>query len=246
LVLPYALVDTPGAAGGSSPRRAELPSALMSSSKSAQATTRVDRRKARTREALVEAAVALIADGRGERASISEITETADVGFGSFYNHFESKEQLFRTASERLLERWGEAIDSACRGLTDPAEVFAVSFRVSGRLGWTNPPMARFLLGCGFEVIDAELGLAPRALRDIKAGQASGRFTVREADVALSASAGALLGLLRHGLAEPDHVDEGVVDDTAAAMLRMLGVPPAKAASLAARPLPNVRESLGA
>ena len=224
----------------------DISSVLMSSSKSAAAATRVDRRKARTREALVEAAIALVADGRGERASIQEITETADVGFGSFYNHFESKEQLFRIASERLLERWGEALDAACEGLTDPAEIFAVSFRLSGRLGWTNPAMARFLLGRGFEIIDAELGLAPRALRDIKAGQASGRFTIRDSDIALSASAGALLGLLRHGLTQPDLVDVAMVDDTAAAMLRMFGVPPAKAASLASRPLREVSESLGA
>jgi AcrR family transcriptional regulator len=211
----------------------------MTASNSAS-SGRIDRRKARTREALIEAAVSLIAAGRGERASIQEITETADVGFGSFYNHFESKEQLFRTASERLLERWGQAIDAACQGLTDPAEIFAVSFRISGRLGWTNPPMARFLIGCGLDVVDSDLGLAPRALRDIKAGQASGRFTIREADVALSATAGALLGLLRHGLSQPDRVDAAAVDDTAGAMLRMLGVPPAKAASLVSRVLPDV------
>ena len=54
-------------------------------------TNRLDRRKARTRQALVDAAIRLIAEGRGERASVQEITEAADIGFGSFYNHFESK-----------------------------------------------------------------------------------------------------------------------------------------------------------
>jgi len=38
--------------------------------------------------------VRLIAEGRGDRASIAEITEEADIGFGSFDNHFDSKEQL--------------------------------------------------------------------------------------------------------------------------------------------------------
>ncbi|MGO9222064.1 MAG: TetR/AcrR family transcriptional regulator, partial [Streptosporangiaceae bacterium] len=47
----------------------------------------------------------LIAEGRGDRASIAEITEEADIGFGSFYNHFDSKDQLFQTASEEVLER---------------------------------------------------------------------------------------------------------------------------------------------
>jgi AcrR family transcriptional regulator len=46
--------------------------------------SRLDRRKARTRQALIDAAVRLIAEGRGDRASIQEITDEADVGFGSF------------------------------------------------------------------------------------------------------------------------------------------------------------------
>ena len=67
-------------------------------------TSRLNRRKARTRQALIDAAVRLIADGRRDRASIQEITEAADIGFGSFYNHFDSKEELFRTASEDALD----------------------------------------------------------------------------------------------------------------------------------------------
>ena len=98
--------------------------------------SRLDRRKARTRQALIDAAVRLIAEGRGERASIAEITEEADIGFGSFYNHFDSKEQLFGTASGELLEQWGQVIDRACGDISDPAEVFTVSLRISG--GWAG------------------------------------------------------------------------------------------------------------
>jgi AcrR family transcriptional regulator len=43
--------------------------------------SRLDRRKAQTRQALIDAAVRLIAEGRGDRASIAEITEEADIGF---------------------------------------------------------------------------------------------------------------------------------------------------------------------
>src|SRR5438105_10455933 len=107
--------------------------------------SRLDRRKARTRQALIDAAVRLIAEGRGDRASIQQITEEADIGFGSFYNHFDSKEQLFQTASQEVLEHWGQMIDRAVAGITDPAELLAVGMRVSGRLGWTHPDIAAFL-----------------------------------------------------------------------------------------------------
>src|SRR5271166_628455 len=157
--------------------------AEAASAAGAPKVSRLDRRKARTRQALLDAAVRLIAEGRGDRASIAEITEEADIGFGSFYNHFDGKDELFRTASEEVLERWGQLIDRASAGITDPAELFAVGTRISGRLGWTHPEIAGFLAGAGLSVLDIPTGLAPRALRDIQAGQAAGRFTVPDAGI---------------------------------------------------------------
>jgi AcrR family transcriptional regulator len=200
--------------------------------------SRLDRRKARTRQALIDAAVRLIAEGRGDRASIQEITEEADIGFGSFYNHFDSKEQLFQTAAEEVLERWGKMIDRASAGISDPAELFAVGTRISGRLGWTHPDIAGFLTGAGLDILDIPAGLAPRALRDIRAGQATGRFTVPDAEIALSAVAGGLLGLLRMHQRHPERIRETSVDQLAEAVLRLLGVPASEAGRLATIPLP--------
>jgi AcrR family transcriptional regulator len=202
--------------------------------------SRLDRRKARTRRALIDAAIRLIAEGRGDRASIQEITEAADVGFGSFYNHFDSKEQLFQTVSEEVFERWGQLIDRASAGITDPAELFAVGTRISGRLGWTHPDIAGFLTGVGLDALDIPSGLAPRALRDIQAGQAAGRFTVPDAEIALSAVAGGLLGLLRLCQRRPERVTEATVDQLAEAELRLLGVPADEAARLTSLPLPDI------
>ena len=201
--------------------------------------SRLDRRKARTRQALIDAAVRLIAEGRGERASIAEITEEADIGFGSFYNHFDSKEQLFQTASEEVLERWGQLIDRASVGITDPAELFAVGTRITGRLGWTHPEIAGFLAGTGLDVLDIPIGLAPRALRDIEAGKAVGRFTVSDAEIVLSAAAGGMLGLFRMRQRHPERVTEATVDQLTEAELRLLGVPADEAARLVALPLPD-------
>jgi AcrR family transcriptional regulator len=199
--------------------------------------SRRDRRKARTRQALIDAAVRLIAEGRGDRASIAEITEEADIGFGSFYNHFDGKEQLFAAASAEVLERWGQLIDRARAGLTGPAELFAVGLRISGRLGWTHPEIAGFLAGASLDAVDSPGGLAPRALRDIQAGQAAGRFTGPGAQIALSAVAGGLLGLWRMCQRHPERVTEATVDQLAEAVLRLLGVPAGEAARLAALPL---------
>ncbi len=214
--------------------------AEAASAAGAPRVSRLDRRKARTRQALIDAAARLIAEGRGDRASIQEITEEADIGFGSFYNHFDTKEQLFQTASEEVLERWGQMIDRASAGISDPAELFAVGLRISGRLGWTHPEIAGFLAGVGLDLLDIPGGLAPRALRDIQAGQASGRFIAAEAEIALSAAAGGLLGLLRMCQRHPERVNETTVDEFAEAVLRLLGVPAPEAARLVALPLPAI------
>ena len=105
--------DTKGRGGGASPG----------------SVNRLDRRKARTRAALIEAAQALLAEGR-TNAPVNVITEAADLGTGSFYNHFETKEQLFEAAVTDALERHADYVEELTRGLDDPAEVFAQSYRL--------------------------------------------------------------------------------------------------------------------
>ena len=57
--------------------------------------SRGERRKAATRQKLIDAARVMLAAGTAADASIQDITDAADVGFGSFYNHFGCKNELF-------------------------------------------------------------------------------------------------------------------------------------------------------
>src|SRR3954470_1666943 len=102
---------------------------------------RLDRRKARTRAALIRAAQTLIAEGR-TNVPVLEITQAADVGMGSFYNHFDTKEQLFDAAFESVMDAYGQLLDHIAEGISDPAEVFASSFRLTGRLHRREPELS--------------------------------------------------------------------------------------------------------
>jgi hypothetical protein len=62
---------------------------------------------------------------------------------------------------------------------------------------------------------------------------------VPDAEIALSAVAGGLLGLLRMCQRHPDRVTQTTVDPLAEAELRLLGVPADEAARLVALPLPD-------
>ena len=80
---------------------------------------RLERRKQRTRAALIGAAQSFIAAGK-VNVPVLEITQAADVGMGSFYNHFESKEQLFDAAVADVLDAHGALLDQLTSGSTIP------------------------------------------------------------------------------------------------------------------------------
>ena len=155
----------------------------------AGAANRLDRRKARTRAALIRAARAFIAGGK-TNVPILEITQAADVGMGSFYNHFESKEQLYQAAVEDALDAHGALLDELTADLDDPAHVFAQSFRLTGRLHRRIPELSKVLLNNGLSLAVSDKGLAPRARRDIEAAVRAGRFHVRDPELAMVTVAG--------------------------------------------------------
>ena len=110
---------------------------------------------------------------------ILEITQAADVGMGSFYNHFETKEQLFDAAVEAVMDAYGELLDNLTADVEDPAEVFACSFRLTGRLNRREPELSRVLLNNALRLLSADNGLAPRARRDIAAAVEAAASTWR-------------------------------------------------------------------
>ena len=203
------------------------------------AADRLQRRKARTRAALVRAAQTFLADGR-LTAPVLEITQVADVGMGSFYNHFASKEELFEAAVDDALEALGAYLDTLTVGMTDPVEKFTQSFRLTGRLFRAEPNLSRvFVNSAVAQAITTERGLAPRSLRDIEEAVRSGRFDVEDTELALALVAGTLTALGRVLLDRPDRNAEEAVDHTAARVLRALGVSVDEATQLVARPLPD-------
>lgn len=200
---------------------------------------RLTRRKQRTRAALIKAAQAFIAAGK-MNVPVLEITQAADVGMGSFYNHFQSKEQLFDAAVAEVLDAHGALLDHLTASLDDPAETFACSFRLTGRLFRRRPQESQILLANGIGLLSSELGLAPRALRDIRAGVEAGRFTVDDPELALSVAGGALLGLGNLLRNQPDRDDAAAADAVTEDVLRLFGLPGDEARAICRRPLPDL------
>jgi AcrR family transcriptional regulator len=202
-------------------------------------TSRFERRRAKTRQALIAAARAILAETGETNASIQEIAERADVGFGSFYNHFETKTDLFDAAVADALDDYGRLIDELTGQIEDPAELFAASIRLTLRLAALHPEVTQILRLRGLQHIYAESGLGPRALRDLGKGRESGRFMIDDPVIALSAVGGAIIGLLQLNTVVTD-LDVRAGEQMAELALRMLGLAMDEARELAVRPLPEL------
>jgi AcrR family transcriptional regulator len=202
---------------------------------------RLERRKQRTRAALIQAAQGFIASGK-LNVPVLDITQAADVGMGSFYNHFDSKEQLFEAAVTEVLDAHGALLDEFTASIGDPAETFATSFRLTGRLFRRRPQESQILLANGMALLNSDRGLAPRARRDVAAAVAAGRFTVEDIDLALAVAGGALLGLGNLLRTEPERDDARAADAVTENVLRIFGVSSDEAHTLCARSLPDLSE----
>ncbi len=84
---------------------------------------------------------------------VLEITQAADVGMGSFYNHFESKEELFEAAITDVLDVHAGLLDAYTKSFEDPAEAFACSYRLTGWMFRRRPQESRVLLSSGLATL---------------------------------------------------------------------------------------------
>jgi AcrR family transcriptional regulator len=200
--------------------------------------TRLDRRKARTRQALIDAAVELIATGRGDRASIQEITDAADIGFGSFYNHFESKEAIAEAVLVDTVLAQGAEIDALTSQLEDPAEIISAAHRTFVRRAGTDPDWGWLLVRLNVSHNAVVAALEPYARRDFRAAVKADRIRVPNEEIALLAAAGALLAVM-HAVLEGQAPKQADVLH-AEGVLRMFGLAPDDAAKVARRPLPAI------
>jgi TetR/AcrR family transcriptional regulator len=78
---------------------------------------RLERRKARTRAAILEAASGLFREQGYEETAIQQIAERADTGVGTLYGYFASKEDILREVlklhSGQAIQRYRAAVDHA-------------------------------------------------------------------------------------------------------------------------------------
>ncbi|WP_321863662.1 TetR/AcrR family transcriptional regulator [Burkholderia cenocepacia] len=234
--------DTPARPGGSN----------ASAGEAEPRQPRGARRKQETRMRLLQAAFSLMAEKGRDNVAISEITEAADVGFGSFYYHFDSKDGIFTALTEWVFDDFADGLERLASGLSDPAEVVSVCVRHTLMRARRERLWGRFLVREGFSARALDHGLGQRLRRDSERGIAARRFVVGDPFMSVLAMMGTILAAIAAeayaadaaaggtagGAVKRARDDSRLPERAAAVVLQTLGLTCAEARDVANRPLP--------
>lgn len=206
------------------------------------APTRGSRSRERTRRKLIESAHRAIASKGFDSTTIEDITNGADVGFGTFYNHFTSKEDITSALFHDRAEEIRRIVDEINSRETDKAIAITYIQKVFLTRALHDPVWGWFIVRTqGTHQYMKEFYYA-RAVQDIKAGVKQGRFTVNAAEAAARITLSALVGSMR-SLLEGD-APKLMAEQTVECLMRMFGVAEQEARKISRLPLPDYVLSL--
>jgi AcrR family transcriptional regulator len=166
-------------------------------------------KRQQTRTALLDAAMLVFARMGPDAAAIDDIIVEAGVSRGTFYNYFDSMEEVLVALAARLSDQLLAQIGTV-RSLPDPADRLACSVRSFIRRAATDNTWGWVIVRIA--LVAAPLGQTMRGFltADIEDGIASRRFRVRSvqmaADIVLGSALMGMRSVLR-GEAAEDHAE---------------------------------------
>lgn len=197
---------------------------------------RVARRQRRNRAALIDAAREIMSEKGVDAATMLEIAERADVGAGTVYNYFKSKDELAIAVLETLMYQLALRIEEVTDTFEDPAQVYAFGIRTVLDTATQDPRWAQ-MLNRSEVIADAIVRkMGPFAIRDLRLASEAGRFEVPNADLVWRLTSHALIGASL-AIVNGD-LPAGSNEQIIARLLCMTGIGSTAASELAARPRP--------
>ncbi|MFJ4375424.1 TetR/AcrR family transcriptional regulator [Pseudomonas japonica] len=192
--------------------------------------------KMRTRKKLIDSVQRLIAVKGFEQMTIEDITNGADVGFGTFYNHFHSKEDI---ATALVLEK-NQEIEEIIGSINQAEADRAISIAYVQKLFLTQAIRDEIW---GWFIVRSHSNhkvmsdsFNEQAKSDIAAGVAQGRFDVACIDAAAQITIAGLIAAMRSLL--DGAAAASTVNNTVECFMRLYGLTPEEARRVAQLELP--------
>lgn len=171
-----------------------------------------------------------------DNATIADITAAAGVGLGSFYNHFTSKEHIASEIFSVSARELAEELDVVFRTVPDKALAASFVQRWFVERGRLNPVWGWFILHADAALHGVEETFRVPARKDIQRVVDSTPGSFGDVETLVTITLASIFAVMRRQL-------EGKAAATSSSamvegLLRMYGIPAAKAHRLAYTPLP--------
>lgn len=196
------------------------------------------RRREATRAKLLSAAMKLLARDDFRSLTIDDFIRAASVSRATFYNHFQTREELIEALVDHLRAHFSNAVEGAYLGVADPVWRIAAGVRLFIRLAYADPSWGWLILRIDSADKILRQHLRQYPLADIKAGMASGKLKLTSAEAACDLVLGASLSAMTAAVLGETMSDYG--DEVCFLILRGLGVDDDEAAQASSAPLPDV------
>ena len=193
-------------------------------------------RAARTKAALVAAGRRLFSQRPIDAVTVDDIVQAAEVGKGSFYNHFTDREALARAISAQIRANIESAVTRANAGVDDPARRLARAVCTYWRYALDEPEQAGVLVHVHTGHTSLTAPLNRGLVEDLETGLASGRFDIATVESGVLYVQGVTQLALVRIVQEPNRAFAiSLSQQMCALVLKGLGVPAAEADLIAAQ-----------
>lgn len=167
-------------------------------------------RRARTQKQLVDAAMRVFADKGLDAATTQDFYEEAGVSRGTFYNYFETKDDVLKAVANRLADELNDIILAETEGIEGAPERVAWTVERFVSRAKTHPCESQVMLDIASRQALILVGETSEKnmTADLEAGRAQGLFTIEEDEMAANIIVGISMQAIRSilaGRAGPDH-----------------------------------------
>jgi AcrR family transcriptional regulator len=193
--------------------------------------SRFARRRTRTRADLLAAATRVLAAQGLHATTIADIAAAADVGVGTFYLHFPTKEALFHAVVDETIARLKAAVDAERLRAPDPVAQLRAATAAFFRFARDNREVFRIVFGHAAaydeQIRDAQALFIADIEATCRAGIAAGAFADLPPALVAQATVGMTTQVVSWWTAHESTPIETVIDTVTTLALRGL-LPPGR------------------
>lgn len=196
-------------------------------------------KRERTRSSLIEAAYRIFARKEADAVTIDDIIAEARVARGTFYNYFQTREDVLKAVAASLSDQMNQKIWAQSVAIDDPAERMAIAIRQFLHQAMRDSTWGWVIVRIGLVAAPLSETIERGVMTDLEAGIRLNRFQVDSVQAAIDLILGTGLMAMRSIL--EGHTEPNYPEQIAKIILKTLGIADADAHSIAFKflePLP--------